>query len=76
VRAAVEVIEEPLTAAQQDRHDRQVQVVDQAGVEVLLDGGGTAADPDVGSSGRLRGSSERRLDAVLDEVERGAADPA
>jgi hypothetical protein len=31
--AAVEVVEEPLAAAEQDGHEHQVQVVDQAGAE-------------------------------------------
>lgn len=39
-RAATEVLEEALAAAEQGGHDRQVQLVDEARPEVLLDGGG------------------------------------
>jgi hypothetical protein len=64
------VIEEALAAAQQDGHDRQVELADQARPEVLLDGGGAAPQPDVVAVGRLDRSLEGRLDAVVDEVER------
>lgn len=62
--AAVEMVEEPLAAAEEDGHDHQVQVVDQAGAEVLLHGGSATSDPDVTSVGGFERSRERRLDAV------------
>ena len=54
-------------------HDRQVQLVDQAGAQVLLDGGDAATEPDVLAAGGRACLLERRLDAVGDEVERRAA---
>lgn len=36
------VVEEPLTAAQQERGVRQVHLVDEPGAEILLDGGDAA----------------------------------
>src|SRR5437870_3284054 len=73
VWAAVEVFEEPLAAAEQDGHDHEVHLVDQASAEVLLDRGNAAAESDVISVGGLEPSLERRLDAVVNEVERGPA---
>jgi hypothetical protein len=67
------VVEQPLTAAEKGGHDRQVQLIDQAGPEVLLDRGGPASEPDVVAVGGLERSLERRIDAVVDEVERGSA---
>jgi hypothetical protein len=49
--AAVEAVEEPLAAAQQDGHDRHVHFVDQASAEVLLHGGSATSDPDIISVG-------------------------
>ena len=69
--AAVEVVEEPLAAAKKDGHDRQMHFVDKASAEILLDGASAAADPDVTSIGGLHRSLERRLDTVVNEVERG-----
>lgn len=66
--AVVEVVEEPLAAAEQDRHDRQVYFVDQAGPKVLLHRRSAAADPDFVAVGCLERLLERRLDAVVDEV--------
>lgn len=44
---SIEIVEQSLAAAQQDRHDRQVHFVDQASPEILLDGRCTATNPDV-----------------------------
>ncbi len=38
--ATVEAVEEPFSTPQQDRHDRHVELVDEAGAQVLLDGAG------------------------------------
>ncbi len=50
------------------------ELVDQAAVQVLLDRLG-AGDADVAVAGRLAGPVEGALDAVVDEVEGGAARP-
>ena len=49
VWAAVEVVEEPLATAEQDGRDHQMHLIDQAGAQVLLDGG---RRPMVRGSGR------------------------
>jgi hypothetical protein len=54
----VAVVEESLAASEQDRHDGQLHLVDQASVEVLLDGGRPAAKPHVHAVGRVDGSLE------------------
>ena len=43
----VQAVPERLAAAEEDRHKRDVHVVDQVGGEELADGGRTAADADV-----------------------------
>ena len=67
--AAVEVVEEALTAAEQYWHDRDVHLVDQAGAEVLLDGCHPAAESDVLTVRCVERLLERRFDVVVDEVE-------
>jgi hypothetical protein len=54
----VEVVEEPFAAAEQDRRDHVVHLVDQACPEVLLDGGRAPGDPDVPAVGGRDGSVE------------------
>jgi len=73
VGAAVEVVEEPRATAQEDGHDRQVQFVDQAGAQVLLHGRRAAAEAHVLAAGGVERPGQRRLDAVVDEVERRPA---
>src|SRR5712671_2391745 len=72
-RAALEVVEEPLTAAEQDGHDRQVHLVHEAGPQVLLDRGCATAEPDVPAVGSFERSIKGRFDALGDEVERRPA---
>ena len=67
------MVEETFAAAEEDGHDRQVQIVDEAGPQVLLDRGHAAAEPDVGLAGGIGRPLQGRLDAVLDEVEGGPA---
>jgi hypothetical protein len=67
-RSAVEMVEEALTAAQEDGDDRDVQFVDQAGAEVLLDGGRATAEPDILPLGGVERSLQRGVDAVVDVV--------
>lgn len=52
-----------------------MELVDQARVEALQDRVGAAGDADVPAAGRLAGPVECAADAVIDEVERGAALP-
>ena len=73
---ALEVVEEALATAEEDRHDRDVQLVDEAGAQVLLDGRRAAAEPDVVAAGRVDRLLERGLDAVVDEVERRCRPPS
>ena len=61
-----------LAPAEHHRGDGQVELVDEARRQVLADGVGAPAEPDVLPC-RLRGSLQRRLDAVGHEVERRAA---
>ena len=49
-----------------------MHLVDQPRTEVLLDRRRAAADPHIAPVGRGERALERRLDAVVDEVERGA----
>src|ERR1700723_2087159 len=62
-----------LAAAEEDRHERDVHVVDQVGGEELADGSWAAADADVEAARRLPGRRKRLRRAVVDEVEGGAA---
>ena len=50
---ALEPVPEPLAAAEHDRDDDDVQVVDQVGGEELADRRRAAADPDVEAARRL-----------------------
>jgi hypothetical protein len=47
LRAAVEMVNEPLAFAEEDRHDGQVQIIDQPDAQVLLDRHGAATEQDV-----------------------------
>ncbi len=47
LRAAVEMVKEPLAFAEEDRHDGQVQIIDQPGAQVLLDHHRAATEQDV-----------------------------
>ncbi len=76
-----DTLEEARTAAQDDRHDVELQLVDETGGQVLVDDVGAAADEDVLVAGRLGApGSSAGLDAVGDErerrVRRGSAAPA
>ena len=62
-------VEQPRAAAEQQRHNVQVQLVEQAGREVLLHDVGAAAERDVPAAGGREGLLERRLDPVGDERE-------
>src|SRR5581483_418559 len=70
---ALQAVPERLAAAEDDRHDHDVHVVDQAGGEELADGGRAAADADVQAARYLLGRRKRLRRAGVDEVEGGAA---
>jgi hypothetical protein len=61
------------TGAKKDRGNRQMQVVDKSGSEVLLDGGDASSNPDVLALGSVDGSFKCRVDAFGDEVKGGTA---
>src|SRR5258708_7756235 len=62
-----------LAAAEQNGRDRKVHLVDEARLQILPDRRDTAADPHVTAVRRLARTLERRVDALGDEVKRGAA---
>src|SRR6266571_1927534 len=68
--ASVEAIEEALTGAEEDGHDRDVHLVDKAGLQVLLDRCRAAPQPHVQAARRRESLRQRRFDAVGDEIER------
>lgn len=68
----VDAGEEVLAPAQERGRDHEVQLVDEAGREVLADGGDSPAQPDVLAPRRLRRALQRGVDTVGDEVERRA----
>jgi len=47
-----DALEQPCADAERQRHDVQPQLVDQAGGEVLVDGGRAALDRDIAVAGR------------------------
>src|SRR5699024_8168999 len=68
----LEVIPDPHSGAEHDRDDRDVQEVDEVGLQKLSDGRRPAADPDVQTTGRLLRQPERLVGQGVDEVEAGA----
>src|ERR1700735_4329961 len=67
------VFEQTSAAAEQNRYDIELQLVEQACRQVLLGDVGAPAEPHVLATGRLLGLLKRRLDAVAREEEGGAA---
>src|SRR5215471_12519182 len=65
----LETLEEPFAAAENDRDDRDVDLVDKASREVLIDDGCAPGQRDVLAFGGVLRLTERGLDAVGDEVE-------
>ena len=57
------MIEEPFPGAEQDRDDRDIHLVDEAGSQILLDRGRATAQPDVAAAGCVECLLERYLDA-------------
>src|SRR5687768_10895532 len=69
----VDAGEEVLAAAEDHGRNRKVHLVDQPRGEVLPNGRGAAAEPDVLALGRLPRALQGRLDAIGDEMEDRAA---
>jgi hypothetical protein len=70
---AFKSVPEGLAAADDDRYDRDVHVVDQVGGEELADGSRAAADADVEATRGLPGRRERLRRVAIEEVEGVAA---
>jgi hypothetical protein len=66
-------IEESFAAPEQRRHNREMQVVDQSGPEILLDGGCTTSDPDISALSGIERFPECCLYTTIDEMECCAA---
>src|SRR6185295_3175369 len=62
-----------LAGTEQHRPKRKVQLVNQTGAEILPDRGDPTANADVAISGRLFRLLQSGVDAVGDEVKRGAS---
>ena len=71
--ARVNPLEQPLAAAQQDRGDGEVQLIDEAGAEILLDRVRSAADAHVFAVGGFLRPVQGLVDTAGDEVEGRAA---
>ena len=73
--SAVEIFERSFASAEKDRHDHEMEIVNQSRPEVLTQGRRAPAQPDVGTRGGVEPSLECRFDSVRDEVE-GRATPS
>src|SRR5215212_7523238 len=71
----VDPVEQAHSFAEEHRCQRDRELIDQARVEVLEDGVGTAGDPDIPTSGNLTRLPQCARDSVVDEVERGSTWP-
>src|SRR5436309_6919206 len=63
-----DVLEQPLACPERDRDDVEVELVEQAGGEVLLHGACPAGDLVVLVAGRSPGLLQRGFDSIGDEV--------
>ena len=66
-RAHVDAVQEMLAGAEQDGRDRQVQLVDETGAQILPDRGYASAQPDVAAGRRILRLLQRGVDAAGDE---------
>src|SRR3954451_5320816 len=71
--AHVDALEQSLSRAQQDRRDREVQLIDEARTEILLDSVGPAANAYVHSLGCIARAIERLVNSARDEIESRSA---
>src|SRR5688572_5839596 len=69
----VDPIEQPFSATEQHRRDRDMQFINHTRAKILLDRVRPAADPHIHSASRLACTVERLAYAACDEVERRAA---
>src|SRR5262245_49812608 len=72
-RAQIHPREDALPASQQRRRDDEVELVDQAGAQVLADRGDPAAQADVAPRRGFLRLLERSVDSFGDEMKHGAA---
>lgn len=72
-RRRIDAGEEVFAGAEQARADRDMQLVDKSGLEVLPDRGYSAAEPNVLTIGRVDCHLQRRVDSACDEMEACAA---
>jgi len=59
----IQALEHRLAPSKEDRRQREVQFVDEAGLQVLADGGDAASDLDVTLSRGIAGALERGVDS-------------
>src|SRR4051794_443397 len=69
----IQALEHRLAPSEQDGRKREVQFIDQAGLQILANCRNATANLDVASSRGVACALERGVDTVRDEVERGAA---
>ena len=72
-RAEIDTVQQMFPGPEQDGRDRQVQLVDQGGAQILPNGGHAAAQPDVAAARRVPRLLQRGVNAVGDEPELRAA---
>ena len=69
----IEIAKDAFAATDEDGGGDEMHLVDEAGAQVLLDGGGAAAEANIFSVGGGDGLLQRAMNAVGDEVEGGAS---
>ena len=69
----IEVAKDAFSAADEDGGGDEMHLVDEAGAQILLDGGGASAEANIFTVGGVDGLLERAVNAVGDEVEGGAS---
>src|SRR3989440_12944444 len=72
-RRQVDPRKQRLTTAEQDRRDRDMDLVDEPRLEILAHRGRPAADLDIEPARGLPGATERFLDSAGDEMKDGPA---
>ena len=69
----IEIAKDAFAAADEDGGEDEMHLVDEAGAQVLLDGGGASAEANIFAVGGGDGLLQRAVNAVGDEVEGGAS---
>jgi len=67
--AGAEIVEESFASTEQDRHDRQMQFIDERIAKVLPDGGCAASDEDITFTRCFESCAESCPDPAVDEME-------